>query len=65
MDGVCEMDRKKSAKFLMRECDNLLNEVERLNNELSTQERRLKNVMDLVSHVTSVCRIYFSLVIGT
>jgi len=39
---------KKSAKLLNRECDNLLNEIERLNNELSTQERRLKNVMDLV-----------------
>ena len=53
MDSVCEVDRKKSAKLLMRECDNLLNEIERLNTELSTQERRLKNVMDLVSRITS------------
>ena len=37
----------------MRECDNLLNEIERLHKELSTQERRLKNVMDLVSHIIS------------
>jgi Sec7-like guanine-nucleotide exchange factor len=63
MDSVCEVDRKKSEKLLIRECDNLLNEVERLNTELSTQERRLKNVMDLVSPITSVCRIYF-LVLG-
>ena len=53
MDSICEVDRKKSAKLLMRECDNLLNEIERLHKELSTQERRLKNVMDLVSHIIS------------
>jgi len=52
MDGLSEADRKRSAKLLTRECDNLLNEVERLNNELSSQEKRLKNVMDLVSHIT-------------
>ena len=59
MDGVCEEDRKRSEKLLKRECENLLHEVERLHNELNTQERRLKNVMDLVSHFTSGCRIYF------
>ena len=48
MDGVCEVDRKESAKLLMRECDSLLNEIERLNNELITQEQRLMNIMDLV-----------------
>ena len=65
MDGLPEVDRIKSAKLLMRECDNLLNEIERLHNEMGTQERRLKNVMDLVSHITSVCQIYFLiLVIG-
>lgn len=60
LDGVCEVDRKKIAKLLMRECDNLLNEIERLNNELSTQGRRLKTVMDLVSYINSLCRISFS-----
>ena len=59
MDSVCEVDREKSAKLLKRECDTLSKEVERLNNVLKMQERRLKNVMDLVSHITSVCRIYF------
>jgi hypothetical protein len=61
MDGICEVDREKSAKLLKRECDNLLNEVKRLNNELSTQERRLKNVMDLVSHITSVLNLFLNL----
>ena len=55
MDGVNEEDREKSAKLLRRECDNLLNEIERLNSELSTQERRVENVMALVSCITSVC----------
>ena len=59
MDGVCEVERKKGAKILMRECDILLNEIERLSNELNKQERRSKNVMDLVSHINSACRIYF------
>ena len=54
MEAVSEEDRKKSEKLLMRECDNLLDEVQRLQNALSMQERRLKNVMDLVSHITSV-----------
>ena len=49
MDAVGEEERVKSAKLLRRECDNLLNEIERLNTELGTQEQRLKNVMDLVS----------------
>ena len=53
MDGVNEEDRKRSANLLTRECDNLLNEIERLHNELGTQERRLKNVMDLVSYIIS------------
>jgi hypothetical protein len=58
MEAVCEEEREKSAK--LRECDYLLDENERLNNELDTQERRLKNVMDLVSHITSVWyQIYF------
>jgi len=48
MDSLCEEEREKSARLLKRECDNLLNEIKRLHNELNTQERRLKNVMDLV-----------------
>ena len=62
MDGISEEDRIFSAKLLNRECDNLMNEIERLNAELSTQERRLKNVMDLVSsYLLFVCLFFILL----
>ena len=57
MDGINEVDRLSSQKLLNRECDNLMNEIERLNAELNTQERRLKNVMDLVSYTIFVCQL--------
>ena len=60
MESVCEVDRKKSAKLLKRECESLLNEIERLTNELNTQERRLKNVMALVSDTTSVPNLFLN-----
>jgi len=64
MDGISEADRLSSAKLLNRECDNLMNEIERLNAELSTQERRLKNVMDLVSlYHLCVISFFFSIVV--
>ena len=50
MDDINEEDRKSNAKLLDRECDNLMNEIKRLNSELKTQERRLENVMALVSY---------------
>lgn len=59
MEGVCEVHRQKSFRHLAGECDHLLNAINRLNNELGTQKRQLDNVMDLVSYITSVCRIYF------
>ena len=52
LDGLSEEDRIFSAKLLHRECDNLINEIERLSSELSMQERRLKNVLSLVSYTT-------------
>ena len=54
MQGVEEKERKISEKLLLRECDNLLNEIERLRSELNTQERRLENVMGLVSYIKFV-----------
>ena len=55
---INEADRLSSQKLLNRECDNLMNEFERLNAELNTQERRLKNVMDfVVSYTTFVCQL--------
>ena len=49
MDGINEEDRLSSKKLLDRECDKLTDEIDRLDAELKTQERRLKNVMALVS----------------
>jgi hypothetical protein len=49
MEGLNEEDQKSNEKLVNRECDNLMNEIKRLNAELKTQERRLKNVMALVS----------------
>ena len=54
MQGVEEKERKMSEKLLLRECDNLLNEIERLRSELNTQERRLENVMALVRYIQFV-----------
>ena len=34
-----------------------MNEIERLSAELNVQQRRLKNVMDLVSYTTFVCQL--------
>jgi len=65
MDALDEKERKSSKKLLDRECDNLLNEIKRLDSELSVQERRLKNVMALVSYITfSAPNVFSILVIG-
>jgi hypothetical protein len=53
MDGINKADRLSSQKLLNRVCDNLMNEIGRLTAELNTQERRPKNVMDLVSYTMS------------
>ena len=45
-----EAQREKSIGYLNRECKTLLEEIERLEKEREMQEKRLKNVMDLVSH---------------
>ena len=50
MDGTNEKERRMSEKLLHRECDKLSDEVKRLNSELRMQERRLENVMGLVSY---------------
>ncbi|KAG6828451.1 hypothetical protein H0H92_007936 [Tricholoma furcatifolium] len=48
MDSVLEDSRKNSAKLMERECKNLLSEISRLEMGRSMQEKRLKNVMNLV-----------------
>ena len=40
----------ENARLSQRECKNLLDEIERLKLMLFQQERRLKNVMNLVRH---------------
>jgi hypothetical protein len=42
---------EENARLLERECKNLLDEIERLKLMLYQQERRLKNVMNLVRHL--------------
>lgn len=46
---IPESTRKFSQGLLDRECDTLLAEIKRLSVELAMQERRLRNVMNLVS----------------
>lgn len=45
---IPEGTRKMSRSLLDRECDTLLAEIKRLSVELAMQERRLRNVMNLV-----------------
>ena len=60
MDSLCEEERSSSKRLLDRECENLMNEIKRLESELNTQERRLKNVMALVSYIITsfLCHIF-------
>ena len=48
LDSVTPEKREASLKTMTRECDNLLDEVNRLEREREMQERRLRNVMHLV-----------------
>ncbi|KAG6889951.1 hypothetical protein C0995_013478 [Termitomyces sp. Mi166 len=48
LDSVPRSERDYSAKLLVRECDNLLSEINRLELGRRMQDRRLKNVMNLV-----------------
>jgi len=47
-DSVSEEERALSKEMLRRECSNILQEIERLESGRMMQDRRLKNVMDLV-----------------
>ncbi|KAF5384252.1 hypothetical protein D9615_003334 [Tricholomella constricta] len=48
MDSVSEQERAYSAHLMKRECQNLLSEINRLDNGRKMQDKRLKNVMNLV-----------------
>ena len=62
MDGLSKEERESSQKLVERECDYLMNEIDRLIAELSTQEKRLKNVMALVSYINQSI-FFFSIVV--
>ncbi|KZV83555.1 hypothetical protein EXIGLDRAFT_842848 [Exidia glandulosa HHB12029] len=47
-------DRKRSEALMKKECDNILSEIERLQNQKEMQEQRVKNVLDLVFSTLSV-----------
>ena len=49
LDSFRPSDRKFTQDILRRECDNLSAEINRLKDQLHMQERRLKNVMGLVT----------------
>jgi len=51
LEHLSEEERQFSSKIMERECANLLTESKRLKSELYMQERRLKNVMGLVSYL--------------
>lgn len=54
MDALNEEERVLSQELLNKECDNLLNEIKRLQSDLDMQKQRLKNVMGLVSKLYHV-----------
>jgi hypothetical protein len=54
MESQPEADRIFSRKSIEKECDNLLTEIERLDSSRNMQDKRLKNVMNLVSYFASI-----------
>ena len=60
MDGLSKEERESSQKLVERECDYLMNEIDRLIAELSTQEKRLKNVMALVSYINQSLLLFLN-----
>lgn len=51
MDSWSEDEKAESKSFLEKECRNLITEIDRLKLNREMQDKRLKNVMDLVSYV--------------
>jgi len=49
LESLTPEEHQLNRTVMERECTNLLTEIKRLNTEMHMQERRLKNVMDLVS----------------
>ena len=53
-EDVTEAERINSRKLLEKECNNLLVEIERLEQARSMQDKRLKNVMNLVFSTVNI-----------
>jgi len=54
LDSISPEERDFSVTLLKRECDNLLDEVDRLEREREMQSRRLSNVMHLISSTANI-----------
>lgn len=54
MDSVSEEIREHSKSVMTRECANLLSEIERLEMGRRMQDKRLKNVMNLVRRILPI-----------
>lgn len=48
LESLSDKDREYSKNLMQRECSNLLTEIERLEMSRRMQDRRLKNVLNLV-----------------
>ncbi|KAG6835646.1 hypothetical protein H0H93_016234 [Arthromyces matolae] len=48
LQALSEAEQKANADVLTRECNNLISEIDRLEMSLKMQDKRLKNVMNLV-----------------
>jgi CRISPR/Cas system-associated endonuclease Cas1 len=60
MDSYPKEIREHSAELMRRECTNLLNEIRRLEMGRKMQDKRLKNVMNLVGVSLQLCGVEFS-----
>ncbi|KAK7039234.1 hypothetical protein VNI00_010139 [Paramarasmius palmivorus] len=54
MDSLSELDRAFSRKLLEKECNHLLSEIDRLEMSRMMQDKRLKNVMNLVFSTVNI-----------
>jgi hypothetical protein len=57
MDSFTEAIRMRSTELMMRECSNLINEINRLEMSRKLLDRQLKNVMNLVCYFLQLCGV--------
>ena len=61
--SITKEERNISEKLLTRECGNLDDEIDRLEKARKTQEKRLKNAMDLVRMALTIWRGFMQTVL--